>query len=61
VHRRETIERLARGVTDALRALIAACQAAEAGGATPSDFPEAKLDQQQLDKFLTEFARGQGE
>jgi non-ribosomal peptide synthase protein (TIGR01720 family) len=60
VHRRQTIDELARGVMEALQALIAACQAAEVGGATPSDFPEAKLDQQQLDKFMAEFTRSQG-
>jgi amino acid adenylation domain-containing protein/non-ribosomal peptide synthase protein (TIGR01720 family) len=42
--RRETIEALARGFTDRLRALVAHCREAGAGGCTPSDFPLARLD-----------------
>jgi non-ribosomal peptide synthase protein (TIGR01720 family) len=52
VHRRETIERLAHGYVEALRSIIAHCQSPEAGGYTPSDFPEAELSQKDLDKFL---------
>ena len=36
----------------ALRALIAHCQAPEAGGFTPSDFPLAQLSQDELDELL---------
>ncbi len=48
-HRRETIERVAAAYADALRALIAHCRGADAGGCTPSDFPLAELTQAQLD------------
>ncbi|BBA33066.1 putative linear pentadecapeptide gramicidin synthetase LgrB [Methylocaldum marinum] len=52
VHRRATVEALAQGFLDALQALIAHCQSPEAGGFTPSDFPEATLSQENLNKFL---------
>jgi non-ribosomal peptide synthase domain TIGR01720 len=53
VHRRATVERLAQGFLEALEALIAHCQSPEAGGFTASDFPEATLSQENLDKFIT--------
>ena len=52
VHRRETIEALAVQFERALRALIEHCQSPDAGGFTPSDFPEAELSQAQLDGLL---------
>jgi hypothetical protein len=52
VHRRENIEGLAQGYLEALQELIAHCQLAEAGGFTPSDFPLAKLEQQELDGLI---------
>ncbi|HEX2211858.1 MAG TPA: amino acid adenylation domain-containing protein, partial [Longimicrobium sp.] len=48
-HRRETIERLADAYLTALRALVAHCREAGAGGCTPSDFPLAGLTQAELD------------
>jgi non-ribosomal peptide synthase protein (TIGR01720 family) len=53
VHRRATVERLAQGFLEALGALIAHCQSPEAGGFTPSDFPGATLNQENLNKFIT--------
>jgi amino acid adenylation domain-containing protein/non-ribosomal peptide synthase protein (TIGR01720 family) len=55
LHRRETIEGLAEAYLAALRELIAHCLAPEAGGYTPSDFPEAELSQDALDDLLAEF------
>jgi amino acid adenylation domain-containing protein/non-ribosomal peptide synthase protein (TIGR01720 family) len=52
VHRKATVERLARNFMDELRAIITHCKAPEAGGFTPSDFPTANLNQKELDKFL---------
>jgi non-ribosomal peptide synthase protein (TIGR01720 family) len=52
VHRRETIEALAAQFDRSLRALIEHCQSPDAGGFTPSDFPEAELSQSQLDGLL---------
>ena len=48
-HRRETIERVAEDFISALRKIIAHCQSPEAGGYTPSDFPDADLSQSELD------------
>ncbi|WP_407882827.1 amino acid adenylation domain-containing protein, partial [Scytonema sp. NUACC26] len=53
VHNRDTIERLAFRFIEALKTLIAHCQSPESQGYTPSDFSAAKLNQQQLDKFLS--------
>jgi non-ribosomal peptide synthase protein (TIGR01720 family) len=50
LHKQVTVERLAKGVVEALRSLIAHCQSPEAGGYTPSDFPLAQLSQEELDK-----------
>jgi amino acid adenylation domain-containing protein/non-ribosomal peptide synthase protein (TIGR01720 family) len=52
IHQRATIERLAAGFMTALRSLIAHCRSKASQGYTPSDFVAAKLNQQQLDKFL---------
>jgi len=54
LHQRSVIESLARGFIQALQNLIAHCQTAEAGGYTPSDFPEAGLEQEELDDLLTQ-------
>jgi len=52
VHRRETIERVAEDFISELRKLIAHCQSPEAGGYTPSDFPDADLSQSELDELI---------
>ncbi|HSF43791.1 MAG TPA: non-ribosomal peptide synthase/polyketide synthase [Thermoanaerobaculia bacterium] len=55
LHRPETIERLAEGFLEHLRDLIAHCRAAvESRSAryTPSDFPLARLGQDDLDRLL---------
>jgi non-ribosomal peptide synthase protein (TIGR01720 family) len=51
-HHRSTVERLARGLVEALAELIEHCRSAEAGGYTPSDFPLARLDQEGIDRLL---------
>ena len=56
-HQRATVEKLANSFIKALRSLITHCQSPESAGFTPSDFPQAKLNQQDLDKFLTKFNR----
>ncbi|BAZ09548.1 amino acid adenylation domain-containing protein [Calothrix sp. NIES-4071] len=53
VHKRDTIERIASGFIEALKTLIVHCQSQESQGYTPSDFSAAKLNQKQLDKFLS--------
>ena len=50
-YERATIERLASGYIEHLAQLIEHCQSADAGGFTPSDFPDAHLSQQELDRL----------
>jgi amino acid adenylation domain-containing protein/non-ribosomal peptide synthase protein (TIGR01720 family) len=50
IHREETIQRLAADCLAELQALIAHCCAAESSF-TPSDFPLARLTQQELDRI----------
>ncbi|HEV2705203.1 MAG TPA: condensation domain-containing protein, partial [Pyrinomonadaceae bacterium] len=52
LHRRETIERVAAGMMEELRAIIAHCRGLETAAYTPSDFPAAKLSQKDLDKLM---------
>src|ERR687886_738282 len=52
LHQRATIESLAEGFVMGLRSLITYCQSPEAGGYTPSDFPEINLNQKKLDEVL---------
>ncbi|MEE8525225.1 MAG: amino acid adenylation domain-containing protein, partial [Thermoanaerobaculia bacterium] len=53
-HHRATVETLAESFLAALRGLIDHCRSPEAGGYTPSDFPDAELDQERLDRVLAE-------
>ncbi|WP_161975702.1 non-ribosomal peptide synthase/polyketide synthase [Tengunoibacter tsumagoiensis] len=48
-HTTETIQALAQSYITALRTLITHCQQPNVGGYTPSDFPLARLSQEQLD------------
>lgn len=50
----ETIATLANRYLSALKALIAHCMGTDSGGFTPSDFPDADLDQSELDDFLSQ-------
>ncbi|MGK3998773.1 amino acid adenylation domain-containing protein [Sorangium sp. So ce1024] len=50
--RPETLKRLREDFAARLRALVARCLEPDAGGATPSDFPLARLDQTRLDRLL---------
>jgi amino acid adenylation domain-containing protein/non-ribosomal peptide synthase protein (TIGR01720 family) len=59
VHRRGTVESLAQYYLEALRTLIAHCQSPEAGGYTPSDFPLAKLNEQELSNILISLGRSE--
>lgn len=57
IHHRTTIEKLAADFIAKLRSLIVYCQAPPDAGYTPSDFPQAKLNSQDLNKFLAKFNR----
>ena len=54
VHMRDTIERLATKFQTRIVTLIEHCQSADAGGMTPTDFPESGLNQDELDELLGE-------
>jgi len=54
LYRRETVERVAEAFIQALRAIIAHCRSPEAVGYTPSDFPDAGLSQEEIDRLLVE-------
>jgi amino acid adenylation domain-containing protein/non-ribosomal peptide synthase protein (TIGR01720 family) len=54
IHRRATIERLAQEFNTELRQLIAHCHSTEAADTTPSDFPLAELNQEQLDQAFAQ-------
>lgn len=56
LHNQSTIQQLATNFLEDLRAIIRYCQTAEAGGLTPSDFPDAELNQSELDDILAEFS-----
>ena len=51
------IEALAAAYLQALRDIVAHCGSAEAGGFTPSDFPQAKVNQKDLDKLMGKLKR----
>jgi amino acid adenylation domain-containing protein/non-ribosomal peptide synthase protein (TIGR01720 family) len=57
IHRRSSVEELARRFTESLGRLIAHCQSSEAGEYTPSDFPDANLTQAELDVILAQLAK----
>ncbi|MCU1267653.1 MAG: Non-ribosomal peptide synthase:Amino acid adenylation [Acidobacteria bacterium] len=52
IHRRETIERLADSYVEKLRTLIENSRSRDAASFSPTDFPSAKLNQEELNKVL---------
>lgn len=52
IHRRTTIRTVADYFAEFLRGLIEHCQSPKVGGFTPSDFPDADLTQDKLDKII---------
>ena len=53
LHRRETIERLAAAFEESLRGLIARARSVGSGRYTPSDFPNARMSEKDLDKLVS--------
>jgi amino acid adenylation domain-containing protein/non-ribosomal peptide synthase protein (TIGR01720 family) len=53
-HRRDTVEQLAHEYLEALETIISHCLSPEAGGYTPSDFPDIEFSQEGLDELLAE-------
>ena len=56
-HRRETMVDLAAAFGHAVGSLVDHCSAPGAGGPTPSDFPLAQVDSDQLDRLAAEHGR----
>jgi amino acid adenylation domain-containing protein/non-ribosomal peptide synthase protein (TIGR01720 family) len=54
LYRPETVATLAQQYLDELSRLIAHCQAPGAGDFTPSDFPGARVTQEELDRILSQ-------
>ncbi|MEH2178696.1 amino acid adenylation domain-containing protein [Nostoc sp.] len=54
IHHQTTIENLAQSFVEALHKLIHHCQSSDAGGYTPSDFPQMQFSSQELDELLAE-------
>ncbi len=52
LHRADTIQQLIEGYEQALRRIVEHCLSVEAGTYTPSDFPDADLNQSDLDTLL---------
>ncbi|MGH3754099.1 MAG: non-ribosomal peptide synthase/polyketide synthase, partial [Pseudonocardiaceae bacterium] len=50
VHDEATVTQLASDMVAALQQIVAHCAGPQAGGCTPSDFPLARLSQQQIDR-----------
>ena len=62
IHRRETVERLARSYIEELQTLIAHARSRDdAASLSPSDFPRAKLSQEELNKVLAKLTGSQQE
>jgi non-ribosomal peptide synthase protein (TIGR01720 family) len=53
LHHRSTIEGLANSFLDTLRLVVGPSQSAESEAHTTSDFPAARLDERQLEEFLS--------
>lgn len=54
IHQADTVQRLANQYLSVLKDLIMQCTGDESGGFTPSDFPDADLDQTELDDFISQ-------
>ena len=61
LHARSSIDRFAHMYKEALQVLLDHCQSPQAGGYTPSDFPEANLSQEELDRLMAKFSVSQEE
>ncbi|BAZ22952.1 amino acid adenylation domain-containing protein [Kalymmatonema gypsitolerans NIES-4073] len=53
LHTRATMEKLAQSYVQSIRSIIEHCQLEDAFGYTPSDFPDAQLNQLELDELLS--------
>jgi non-ribosomal peptide synthase protein (TIGR01720 family) len=58
IHRRETMEKLVGEYLQQLRQLMVHCQQPEAVAYTPSDFPQARLSQRELNQLVNRLGKG---
>ena len=56
LHAAHTVEQLAGDYMDTLRAYIGHCLSPAAGGFTASDFPEAELNQDELEALIAQLS-----
>ncbi len=61
LHKEQTVRRLAQEYVEELQRIIRHCGSEDAGGYTPSDFPQANLNQDTLDKLIARLSRKEGE
>ncbi len=61
IHLSATIEKLAQSYVATLRSIIEHCENPDAGGFTPSDFSEADLNPEELDKLLLKYTESNKE
>jgi amino acid adenylation domain-containing protein/non-ribosomal peptide synthase protein (TIGR01720 family) len=61
LHHASTVERLTRRFLDLVRDVVAHCRAAEAAALTPSDFPEANVSQDDLDRLLARIGEAESQ
>jgi len=58
LHREATIQRLADDFSSDLRSLVEQCHAPRQAVATPTDFPQADVSQDELDDLMAQFSDG---
>jgi non-ribosomal peptide synthase protein (TIGR01720 family) len=58
LHRPESIRHLADAFVHALREIISHCRSLDAGGYTPSDFPDVELSQDEIEALRAEIHEG---
>ena len=56
IHKEATIRKLALRFGESLRSIISHCTSSSTKSYTPSDFPDAAVDQQELDDIIAEFS-----
>ncbi len=57
IYHRKTIANLAENFMESLKVFINRCQSQETIGFTPSDFPDAEINQQDLDKLISKISQ----
>jgi non-ribosomal peptide synthase protein (TIGR01720 family) len=61
LHQASTVERLSRRFLDLVREAVGHCRSARAAALTPSDFPEANVSQDELDRLLARIGEAENQ